>query len=476
MAVRQAILVVIMSEITITSRIPQALNKTARRRNPFWFPLLLATGIVIAAFAFSPNFHFADDRAEGPYAGDFLQEWLGGYMVRSGDYDRFYDPEYACDLQHNPQLVGFAFPDDRYLPIVYPPFYYLLISPLSLLTLRAAAWVWAVLMVACFAVTAAGLRRYAARRLGPNPPRDLCAAPPCPTARHPDRGSILAILPWLLPVAVLYQPLVEGLTSNQKGTVCLLLLTLTFLQLNRGRPLAAGLVFGLLAFKPQLTLVMGAAMLFKRQWWFLLGGIITGVVLTGLSLVTGVDVCRQYIEFATGAADYMGTAGYALEKSHCLYGLFVLLFGDTGPLARVLTLVAGVGVIYLVARLLRCPIRPGTSLMAVQFSGLVVATVLLSPHLMTYDLTVLLLPMFLTLVELCRDKRWPATGRWWLVALLVLLFVLPGLSVRIAALTHVQLTVPVFAAFLFVLSRTIRQEPATNETFRGPVAPVMTGG
>ena len=43
------------------------------------------------------------------------------------------------------------------------------------------------------------------------------------------------------PAALLYQPLLESLTSNQKGTVCLLLLTGTFLLLHRGRPLAAQL-------------------------------------------------------------------------------------------------------------------------------------------------------------------------------------------------------------------------------------------
>jgi hypothetical protein len=452
-----------MEQIAMTPPAPNPAPDAWPRRHRLWLPLLLSAAIIVAAYALSPNFRFAEVRSEGPFAGDFLQEWLGGSIVLYGDYTRFYDPDYAQALQHDPQLVGFEFPSRQYLPIVYPPFYYVLISPLSLVPVWLAAWIWAVLMVGCLAGALAMLAGYAANRLRRTLP-DARALATGASGTADLRRCLVAALPWALPAALLYQPLLESLTSNQKGTVCLLLLTATFLLLNRGRPLAAGMVFGLLAFKPQLALVIAAAMLLKRQWRFVGGGAVTGAALAAVSLMLGFDVCRQYVAFATGTADYLSTGGYALEKSHCLYGFFALLLGGAGPAARVATLAAAAGVVYLLARLLRGPLVPGTPRLAIQFSGLVVATVLLSPHLFTYDLTILLLPMFLLAVEITDGSEFPAADRRRLTVILVTLFILPGVSVTIASTSGVQLTVPVLVAMLFLVAEAVKRESTTVAT------------
>jgi len=431
-------------------------------------PVLLSAAMVVAIYAMSPNFRFAEVRPEGPFAGDFLQEWLGGYMVRCGDYSRFYDPLYAQALQHDAQLVGFEFPQQQYLPIVYPPFYYLLLSPLSLVPVWLAAWIWAGLMVGCLAMALTMLWGHAAGRLGTNSPNARASVAKSPDTSPSSRQRLIAALPWAIPAALLYQPLVESLTSNQKGTLCLLLLTTTFVLLNRGRPLAAGMVFGLLAFKPQLALVIAVAMLMKRQWRFVCGGAMMGAALAAGSLLLGGDVCRQYFDFATGTADYLSTTGYALHKSHCLYGFFALLAGGPGPAARIAALLAAAGVVYLLARLLRGPLVPGTSRLSIQFAGLVVATVLLSPHLFTYDLTILLLPVFLLAIDVADRAEIPATSRRWLLASLVTLFVLPGVSVPIASATGVQLTVPVLFVMLFLAAQAVKRESA-------PVVTTATG-
>jgi hypothetical protein len=449
-----------MSQTAITTTARQRPAVAGGRRNSLWLPLALAGVIVAGAYFGSPNFRFAAVRTAGPYAGDFLQEWLGGYIVLRGDYARFYDPDYAHALQHDARLVGFAFPADRYLPIVYPPFYYVLTSPLCLLSVRVAAWVWAALMLGCLAASAVCLGRYAVARRE-SAPRGSTAANRAPPARGRAVGNRLAaLLPWALPAALLYQPLLESLTSNQKGTVCLLLLTATFLLLDRRRSFAAGLVFGLLAFKPQLALVIGLAMLLKREWWFVAGGAVTGTLLVAISFALSPDVCRQYYQFATGTADYLGTNGYPLEKSHCLYGFFSLLFGAPGLPARLAALVAGLGVVALLVRLLWPPTEPGSPRWAAQFSGLVVATVLLSPHLITYDLTILLLPMFLLLVNFCGEDLGKSRLHHSLVALLALVFVLPAVSVNTASVTHLQLTVPVLVALQIVLCLAVSKSPA----------------
>ena len=404
--------------------------------------LPVATALVILAclYGFSPNFRYASGPSASPYGGDFLQEWLGGWIVRAGEYDRFYDARYAYALQHDPSLVGFAWNEDEYLPVVYPPFYYLLISPLSYIPLHAAAWVWAGLMAAALAGSLALLLQWGRtnRRFVP-----------------PQRGQFL---PWLIPAAVFFAPVLESLSSSQKGTLCLLILTATFIIWNRGREFTAGLVLGLLAFKPQLLLVFTASAIWKRQWKFLAGLTTTCALLVGLSLCLGVEVCWQYVQFALGTGDYMQTSGYDLHKSHSIWGFAALLMPQASAGMRTCfsLLMAGL-VAYQLKRIKDSDDTCRTDRQsALQFSGLVIATVLLSPHLFTYDLTVLLLPMFLMLMH--AGKEASAGNRRDIAWAIGLLFISPAISTTLAATIGVQLTVPLM---LYLLSLATRCQTST---------------
>jgi hypothetical protein len=52
----------------------------------WWTSCVLAASIVIVSFLISPNFEVGDPgRERTPYAGEFLQEWVGGFIVRAGD-------------------------------------------------------------------------------------------------------------------------------------------------------------------------------------------------------------------------------------------------------------------------------------------------------------------------------------------------------------------------------------------------------
>ena len=335
-----------------------------------------ATLLVFAAVsAASPNFRPDFDASLGPFGGDFIQEWIGGYVVRTGQGARLYDAPFVRQLQHDPKLTGFAWNPDRYLPMVYPPFYYAAVSPLSLIPLPAAALAWAAMMLLCLVATQVLLSR---------------------SISGPAR-----CLAWLWPCAVFFAPLVEDVNANQKATLLLLLFSSTYVLLRRGRPFAAGAVFGLLAFKPQLAILIGAAMLWKRQWRFVAGGAATAFGLLLVSLAMGGEVCRDYLAFSARTADYLRTPGYDLSRAHCWYGFFHLALGGASDGAiRIAAAIAVVATLGTVVWLMRGPVRPGSGRFAAQYSGLVLASVLVSPHLLTYDLTVLLLPAVLLGVEL----------------------------------------------------------------------------
>lgn len=403
---------------------------------PWLVPTLAATALVASIYFVSPNYRWeSSDRTssdresgvrQGPYAGDFLQEWLGGRVVLQGDRGRLYDPAYAKALQHDRQFVGFEYDSKKYLPLVYPPFYFAAVSPLSRLPYRTAAWIWSVLMCAAFAGGIAIAVKYG----------------------HRGRNAAPAWAWWAIPTAAMFAPLLESLNSGQKGTVCLLLLSATFTLLSRKRPLAAGLIFGLLAFKPQLVLVIAIAMLLKRQWPFVAGGAICGVALLAASLAVGGETCLQYLEFSTGAADYIQTAGYDLAESHCLYGFFSLLLPSIP--AKVATIVVGAAVALLLGAILRGPVDYTSPRFELQFSAMTIATVLFSPHLYTYDLTILLLPLFLIGRRLIADNLW-TRQRQSLAALVAAIYLTSALSPRIAAATGVQLSTLLLVATLVAI-------------------------
>lgn len=393
-----------------------------------------AVALLLIIFAASPNFRPDSGPEARPFAGDFLQEWIGGYIVRQGDKSRFYDASYAQELEHDEALVGFQWRESEYFPLVYPPFYYLLVSPLSLLPFHAAAVVWAALMSTAYA--AAWM---------------LFVSSVCPDRERRARLSELACL---LPASLLYMPLIESFTSSQKGGLLLLILMGTFYLFSTKRPYLAGVVFGLIAFKPQFALPIAFFMLWKRQGRFVLGGITTGLVLVCLCAALGTGVCRQYFEFSSRAGEYLHNAGYDLTKSHAWSGFFALLLGETSWLLHPATIAASAATLGTVALALRGPLEPESLRFRRQFSACIVATVLLSPHLYTYDLTVLLLPLGFLAVEANEHRTLP----WGLGWIGLLLFCLAGLSPGLAAATGVQLTVPLMFAMLCTLG--LAKQPA----------------
>ena len=100
--------------------------------------------------------------------------------------------------------------------------------------------------------------------------------------------------------------------------------------------------------------------------------------------------------------------------------------------------------------LLRGPVRVESPVFAAQFSGLVLATILVSPHLLTYDLTLLVLPATLLAGSALNRGDVSLGGAFRaLLAAVVLL----SLSSPVARLTGLQISVPAMFAALVALTR-----------------------
>lgn len=380
-----------------------------------------------------------------PFGGDFLSEWLGGDMVRHGDSNRLYDNEYVSRLQHDPEVVGVHFKPGEDLFLFYPPSYYLVVMPFSLLPIQLSALLWLGIMIFCLIAAAILLQRA------------------CPETPY--------LFPSLLLAALLFGPAVHSLNSGQKGTLWLLVLTATFWLLRTDRPFRAGLVFGLLAFKPPLTLAIGLTMLLKWQWRFVGGSFVMLFVVIGLSLAMGPDVCVQYVRSITGAVNFTLRDVYPLDMEHSAYGFFALLFRDTevSPnLVKGLSSLTGLLALAAVLWLCRGPLDFHGELFTLQFAGLVLATALMSLKLQLYDLTILLLPVVLLLRLGARAPGEFAPSRIPLIAAAGALFLACSVSGGVARATSLQVSVlAVFAVLLgltWLRSQILWQKPEAAAT------------
>ena len=393
--------------------------------------LVAALSLVVVLYMCSPSFDWPRVAGEGPYGGDALQEWLGGYVVLYGDYSQFYNRDYAIQLQHDEAVVGYNWDESEYLPLVYPPFYYLATSPLGMLPARHAAIIWSALMLAA-GVGAIGLWSRA-----------------WPVVRNN--------LGWVCLAVAFYSPLVRNLAGGQKATVILAILTGTYLLLRSQRNFAAGIVFGLLLFKPQFAPLFVFMALVKRDWSLLAGFAVTAAICGLASLSLGLDVCVQYVNLVLSMGDYIQTTGYRYAEAHSWQGFFALLLGAEHLTAiKILTGVCTVLTVVFIWRAFAGRLDWTSPRGMLQFAAIVLASLIISPHMLTYDLTIVLLPVLLCALA-AMDDRLPREYRSELFVLAAGVYVATAASSSVATATSVQLsTLAIGVAILWLSSMSQR--------------------
>ncbi len=385
----------------------------------------LASAVILAlAFSLSPNFTWTDSPRRSPYAGDFLHEYTGGSIVREGDRTRLYDLEYFQRPQHDAARLGFTWRGDASFPPLYPPFYYVWVSPLSRLDYRTAALVWSALSVAA-----------------------LCAS--IALILGNDRGARGQLGAWVA-ASLCYVPVIETLVSGQKSIFLLLIFAGTYRLLVAKRPALAGALFACAAFKPQLVLVIPLVMLAKREWRFAAGMAATGTLLAAQSLWVGWGATLAWISNTLHPMPQPSL----VDRSHSWIGFARLLVGEwSGPTVLALSLVLVAATLAALWRLLPDRLDFAYPRFALQFAGMVLATALASPYLYTYDLAILVLPLIALARELPAAPPATRAARLaWLMALL-LVFAMGGASTAVAAHVPVQFSTLASFALLLVLVR-----------------------
>lgn len=233
------------------------------------------------------------------------------------------------------------------------------------------------------------------------------------------------------------------MASGQTTAWALLWLTLAYLSLKHHRPFLAGLCFGTLIYKPTLGLVLPFVLLYSRAWRVIFGaGVAIALQFAVAWLYFGSDTLIEYFANFKIAIGAIG----ALESQPWQMHSLRAFFANSLPwpaVASWLSLAASVGVIVFAVRTWHST-RP----LSVRYAVLLMATILVSPHVYTYELLVLAPAFLLTASFAIEQKRTSLL----LLVLLYLAYAMPALP-SVAVATHVQWSVPALAALMIALSR-----------------------
>ncbi|HEX6979587.1 MAG TPA: glycosyltransferase family 87 protein [Alphaproteobacteria bacterium] len=352
-----------------------------------------------------------------PLGYDFITFWAASYLALAGEAAA------AFDVTRIVAVEQMAVPGS---PAVflwhYPPPFHLIVLPFALMPYLVAYAAW---VASTLAASAGVIRRFAPR---------------------PETLALVLAFPGTFVNAFHGQ---NGFLSTALFGAALLLLP--------ARPVAAGVMFGLLCYKPQLGLLVPLALLCGRQWVALASAAATALAFAGLSTVaTGWDAWAAFFRNLPTVRLLLDDAMLPWAKIPSVYvGLRMLGFGVTP--AYVVHGAVAVLVAATVARVwwLRAPLRLSAAVLSA-------GAVLIPPYLFDYDLALLAIPLAIL--------AWDGLSRGWRSGereILVLAWLVPMTAPIIAMPTGINVAAPCLGA-LFIVA--VRRALAAIPESRGEVA------
>jgi alpha-1,2-mannosyltransferase len=359
------------------------------------------------------------DRA-GRFKGtDYIYFYVMGSLISEGRAGALYEPDaHLAEGRRriDPQLNLYA-PYSNYGPQVAAAF-----APLSRLPFGTSLAVFLILTACAYAASVWLVWRFSPA-LGPY-------------------GALVAILAAGSPA---FFTLIR---YAQLSGLSLLLLSLALVALVRDRRFLAGIAIGLLVFKPQLGVVIALVMILSGEWRIVSGAAVAASAeLAGAWLVGGSSVMKQYGGVLVTLARDPSLVQIYPGEVHSLRGFVHLLTGSPVVVsaASVLAVVAAVWI----------GVRTWKSEMGLtmKWGLMVLLTVLASPHLLTYDLILLAIPLLVFAGWAVAHRDHPLQP--WVGRLLLLLYLAP-FSSNLVRLVPLQLSVVVMVLLVWAVIRVSR--------------------
>ena len=278
------------------------------------------------------------------------------------------------------------------------------------------------------------------------------------TSLRSDGGLVLLL-------GLAYPAFFHLMAWGQTSALALACFTAAYLALRSGKTFLAGLAVGCLMVKPQLGLAAAFVFLAAREWKVVSGALLAAVAQLSIGWgYYGTSVMRDYFERLMHVREVMPQLEPRLYQMHSLRAFWTLLI----PAPQAAFWIYAISAVFVLWVTLRCW-KSGTDL-RLRYSALLIATVLVAPHLTVYDL-VILAPAFLLLADWAKAHRLSLP---WLGPVLYACYILP-LAGPLARWMHVQVSVVAMAWLLWMICR-VEESPLGNEQVAGPATRSYAGG
>ena len=357
------------------------------------------------------------DPLGNPLGSDFMSFYSASKLTLGGNPAGAYDMDIHAAAQN--AIFGRAF---GYSAFFYPPVYLLVCLPLALVP-----YFWA---LALFEGATLLLYWQTVRRFG---------------GKHTDTMLVLAI-----------PAVFVNLGHGQNGFLSTALFGAALLSLDT-RPVIAGILFGCLAYKPHLGIVIPFVLIAARRWHTFASAAATIAVLAALATgLFGVDIWQAFLRNTPMAAAALEQGFVSTHKMQSTYAAVRLLGGSPAACwasQGCVSVCAIAAAAWVAAKSPRAGVLPPLVSMA---------ALLASPFLLDYDLVLLALPLAWLMAEGNRTGFRPGEKAFGLMA-----FVLP-LFARIAGGTYgVPLGPFVVGALFVVLFRRAFSEAGCHDQVLG---------
>ena len=352
---------------------------------------------------------------------DFLHLYTSGLLAAEHRGADLYDMNAQAVLaaQRVPDAAGI-----QYLPL-YPPQVSVFIAPFASLSYGWALIVWSICSAMLY-----GLCCYWIWRACPN---------------LSDRGGTVALL------AAAYPAFFNLIAWGQTSAIALGCFTLMYFSLRDRREFIAGLALGCLIFKPQLGLAAAILFLATGAWRILAGAAMSSSAQLSVGIMYyGTEPFRRWLGMLWNVSNLLPWLEPKPYQTHCLRTFWTMIV----PWPALSFTLYGVSAAIILVVTIRLWKRGQSEPLALRYSTLLLATVLVAPHLTVYDLVVLAPAILLLADWLTRQE--PQGEVRYAGILLYLVYALPLVGI-LARYTHVQLSVLAMAALMFVIGRLSRE-------------------
>jgi hypothetical protein len=353
---------------------------------------------------------------------DFLHFYVIGSIAHQGRWEQLFDVQ-ANYARAQAVVPGSA--DTLYIPIESPQIA-LAFAPLAAWRYTAALALWLAVVFAIYACSCLLIWR--------------------------DGTALRAYRYTVVLSSVAFPGLYSEVLHGQLACVGLAAVAIAIVALRRNWRFSAGLALGSLVFKPHWVVAAGAVFFFAREWRVVAGAAVAAVAQVAVTcLVLGASVMRAYwrmLRAVPQIADLLEP-----RPGDSLRGLFKVLV-PYEPAALLLYGAAALATLLVTARVWR-----SDAAVEIRLSAMVLAMILICPHVNAYDL-LLLAPVFFLLanwlVLASDDSRGSALSTW--LCILVAAPILTGLP----AILRLQFSVTAMAAILYLLWRIVRRDGAVD--------------